>query len=167
MSSIHNLQYSEKYGWHTGKAYLNLFNSDVEIMIMKDTPLDYAEKCIDHFNNLTQEAIDYILERLVQYCKFMTSEWQEMDFYNYIVESIHQKMPDGANKQTILTHVTPNTFVIGPPEQPIPAYSIDCNCVWEPEHGVEIIMRDNDVLYVGQAILIGPWRDDREYQCVF
>jgi hypothetical protein len=167
MSNIRNLQYSEKYGWHTGKAYLNLFNSDVEIMIMENTPIDYAEKCIDHFNNLPKDTIDLILERLVKYCEFMTDEWQTMGLYEDIAADIHKKMPDGANKQTILTHVTPNVFVIEAPKEPVPAYSIDCNCVWEPEHGVEMILRDNNVLYVGQAIVIGPWRNDDAYECEF
>jgi hypothetical protein len=167
MSSIRDLHYSEKFGWHTGKAYLNLFNLDVEIMIMDNTPLDYAETCIEHFNNLPPQTIDSILERLVQYCDFMTSEWQTMDFYNYIVESIHQKMPDGANKQTILSHVKPNVFVIEPPQKQVPAYSIDCNCVWEPEHGAEIIINGDKVLYVGEFYGIGPWRDDKSYICDF
>ena len=67
----------------------------------------------------------------------------------------------------ILKHVYPLNVSIEKPEKPLIAYSIECGCEWEAEHGVEIIIKDNEILFVGEFAGLGPWADKECYETVF
>lgn len=46
-------------------------------------------------------------------------------------------------------------------------YSVSGTCPWEPEHGVDIIVKDKELLYVGPQNCLGPWANEDEYRVIF
>ena len=167
MSLIQDLTYSEKWECHVGKTHLALFDTDIEVMFDEEVPIDYVETCIEHFNSLSSKMIQDLSNRLLKYCQFMQEEWQAMSIYEELAASIQEQLPQVLNTQNILQYVSPNMLVVEKPKDNIPAYSLDCNCVWEPEHGAEIIIKDNEVLYVGPFLGIGPWENIAHYKCEY
>ena len=167
MGLIKNLKYSKQFDCQIGCAHLSFFNSDVEVLIEKDVSLEYAEKCIKHINNLNPETIVFLVDRLNKYCNFMLDAWSDFDIYDSVVENIKTKMSNMNSASDILQHVKPTMFVVTKPEGSEIAYSLEGECVWEPEHGVDIIIKGNQLLYVGPVQCLGPWCDDEEYKCLF
>ena len=167
MSLIQDLKYSEELDCQIGKVHLTLFNTDVEVMFENNVSIDYVEACVKHLNNLNPHVINVLGDRLNKYYQFMLKEWQEMGIYESLVASIKNKISEKVNNQTILQHIHPNTLAIESPKENIPAYSLDCNCDWELEHGAEIIIRNDKVLYVGSFSALGPWCNDNEYKCMY
>lgn len=165
MGLIKNLEYSKQLDCQIGFAHLSVFNSDVEVIIEEDVSLEYAEKCIKHVNSLKPETIAFLIERLNKYYNFMLDAWSEID--DSIVENIKTKMSNMNRVSDILQHVKPTTFVVTTPKGSETAYSLECECVWESEHGVDIIIKGNQLLYVGPVQCLGPWCDDKEYKCLF
>ena len=53
------------------------------------------------------------------------------------------------------------------PEADIPAFDIECGCDWEEEHGMEIIIKGDELLYIGEYAGLGPWADKECYECIF
>lgn len=76
-------------------------------------------------------------------------------------------MPEKVTGREILKYITPNAMYVEAPEKNIPAFTIECECVWEPEHGLEWIVRGDRVLYVGGSLGFGPWAGDEEYAVVY
>ena len=62
MNRIKNLK-KEKY-FNEGNIYFPLYKKDINILIDLETPEDYISKCLNHFENLSEELI----EELCKYC---------------------------------------------------------------------------------------------------
>ncbi len=46
-------------------------------------------------------------------------------------------------------------------------YCIEAECPWEPEHQCSIIIRNDEVKYVGPSEGNTPWDDEDEYYCIW
>lgn len=149
---IKKLKYDKKYDWHTGRAYFALFDTEINVYIHDGVDIEYAEACVKHVNNLNVAVKIKLIERLNQYYNFAKEEYGDVEDIPF---------------DDILKHVYPLNISIEKPEEPVIAYSIECGCDWEEEHGVEIIIKDDDVLFVGEFAGLGPWADKECYETVF
>lgn len=43
------------------------------------------------------------------------------------------------------------------------AYSVDGSCDWEVEHGLQIVVRDDEILYVGNYEGVSIWDEKDNY----
>lgn len=167
MSLIQNLQHDDSDNAYYGNVHLNLFNQDCQILIEDGASVEYAERCVDHFNHIDQSTIDKLLERLYKYYQFMLKECGQECIEDSLKEFAHCKTVPNVTQHNILQYVKMKMMVIEKPKQDIAAYSISGDCAWEPEHGVEIIINGDNVLYVGEFSGNGPWRSSKSYICVF
>lgn len=153
------------------KEYDSLFNSgilegtvfgDIEVMIENSVDMAYAEKCAEHLLSLSEDMIDRICERTSAYHRYMLEEWDE-DF----VEEINEKVPCDASGRDMLNYIQQPTLFILPPQGEGTGYTVEGQCEWEPEHGIDIIILDDDLRYVGSAEGFEPWDDDDELECEY
>lgn len=149
---IKKIKYNKEYDWKEGKAHLDLFDTDIDVLIHNDVDEQYAESCIEHINNLSPSLKNYLTERLYKYYDFIRRECDDVEDISF---------------DDILKHVYPLNISIEKPEEPLIAYSIECGCDWEEEHGAEIIIKDNEILFVGEFVGLGPWADKECYETVF
>lgn len=92
----------------------------------------------------------------------MLEEWNEE-----FVEEINEKVPSDVSGRDILNYIeNPIVHIMGPLGEGV-GYSVSGYCEWEPEHGVEFIIRDGDLLYVGEEYCLGAWASDDEYEVDF
>ena len=167
MNTIHNFHYDKSIDCFMGSFFSVLSGTEINVIVDKDVPNDYIAICIKHFNSLAKPVVDTIRHRLTKYCQFMFESWQEMGIYEKVLSNIESKMACCNTSFDIFHHIQLQTMVIETPKQSVPAYSLSGNCDWEPEHGFEIIIKDNDVLYVGQPTMIGPWGNAEDYRCIY
>ncbi len=145
--------------FNIGKLHSNLFNKTIDVYIEKEADIEYAKKCAEHFSSLNEEMTDKICERTSAFHQYMLEEWDE-DFVNMI----NSKVPPDVTGRDILNYIeTPALYVFSPKGDGI-GYIIEGLCEWEPEHGIDIIIRDDSVLYVGTPEGYTPWSDD-EFIC--
>jgi hypothetical protein len=163
---IKSLNYDRSIDCHIGKIHSELFDKDVEVIIENGASIEYAELCVSHFHNLSQDVVDQICERLYKYYQFVLEEFGKEEIDPLLSEFINCT-PVEVTPQTMLQYIGIQSIAIEEPEKDIAAYSISGCCAWEPEHGVEIIINGDKVLYVGEFSGIGPWRDNESYICVF
>ena len=146
---------------HYDAVYLNLFNSNVELAIEKNIDKKYVEKCISHLNGLSDIVIDEVCKKLVGYYVRMLEGMKES--YEALNE-IKNQMPKKLDGREILQCIKPFTLIIEQPLEDIPAYTLYCDCVWEPEHGAWLIFKGDNILYCGDICEIGPWMEEEVYQ---
>lgn len=141
---IKNLKTNE-YFEVEGEAYLELFDQNITVYIEQESDIEYAELCITYLNTLSDGLIDDICNASIRYCN---------EFLDDIGEDIIE-----FNKPTdVLPYITPNTICIPKPKNKIePVIDLELNCEWEEEHGMEWIIRNGVVMYVGPYNGINPY----------
>ena len=77
-------------GWLEGTFdSRSLFQGEMNITIFDDSDesREYAEKCIEHYNNLNtnQKVLDEIQQKLSAFMFYMYDEWKAMEIYDDIV----------------------------------------------------------------------------------
>ena len=119
---------------------------------------DYAEKCIEHFNNMSDEMIDLICSGIIK-CAELGGVNEEFE------------LPELENVRDILKYFWCTNLEIGMPESDEIAYDIsetkeiayiiDGEGEWG--EAINIVIRGNRVLYVGYDFT-SPWEDDDYYK---
>jgi len=160
---IKNIAKDNKY-FDKGTMYCPMFGKEIEVSIENETEVGfdltpYAEKCAAHLTNLSDEFIDKICERVSAYHQYMLEEWNEE-----FVKEINEKVPPTVSGRAILDYITEPRLVVECAKGDGIGYSINGYCEWEPEHGIEIIILDDKLLYVGMTDCLGAWASDDEYE---
>ena len=142
-----------------GKVYCKLWDTEIDVDVYEDVPLDYVEKCAETMNSMPEELTDAICRAAKKYCiEFMdeiSDEWRE---------EIEQKMGVTVNENTppmeMLKYFSVGTVVVDVPEDPSRVgYQLSGNCDWEEEHGMEIVILDDKLVYLGEFTGESPWTD--------
>ena len=154
---IQNIKEQDQF-FFSGTLYPPMFEKEIDVWIEKEADLEYAERCAEQFTGLNTEIVDFVCRRICDYHSYMLEEWNEE-----FVREINEKVPPDAAGREILRYIeNPTLFVIVPQGEGI-GYSVSGSCEWDPEHGIEIIIRDSRPLYVGQTDCLGAWASDDEY----
>lgn len=128
-----------------GEAFFTLFDRYVAFAVEDASDIEYVEKCVEYFNALDSGIIDKLCLASIRYCN---------DFLEMVGEDSRQFN----SPRDVLSLVSPGTLIIPNEENSgTPVAHLELNCDWEPEHGMEWIIRDRAVLYVGAFNGSDPW----------
>lgn len=175
MSIIRDILHDEGgLDWLNGKFdSASLFNGEMDITIYGDSDeyTEYAEKCIAHYNCLNEnpELMADIREKLAKFMYYMRDEWESMGIYDDIAEDTEKAVEEYESGGDILKYLTKPCLNIEMSEDysDETGYSITAECPWEPEHQCSIIIRGDQLKYVGPDDGNTPWDDDDEYYCIW
>lgn len=175
MSIIRDMRPDENgLGWLYGKFDSeSIFKGEMKMTIYSDTEesIAYAEKCIAHYNRLTENPalLDKIRENLKKFMYYMRDEWEAMGIYEEIAEDTDKAVKGCEAGEDIIKSLTNPCLSIELPEDDTDeiGYNIESDCPWEPEHQCSIIIRNDTLKYVGPCERNTPWDDDDEYYCIW
>lgn len=136
-----------------GKLYSKVFNTEMEVMIDEEVSIEYAQKCAEHFNNLSSEMIETICRGAKAYC---------LDFMEIASGDWDEELTIPVTSETppleMLKCFSPTLLIIEEPDDESKiGYQLECNCDWEIEHGMEIDILDNKVMYLSSFNAYSPW----------
>ena len=153
-----------------GLAKVDLFSKEFKVISYVHVPIHYIERCVEHLDNLSDELLDKLRGYLFKYA---------MDYQKYFDmtnESDVKKAGKiyGGGPTNILSCVKlQNVLISGGAtgvevtDATVPTFSLECRCLWDFEHGLEIVISGNEIKYVGQFDNIGLWKSDDYYKKVF
>ncbi|MGG3805456.1 DUF6985 domain-containing protein [Metabacillus fastidiosus] len=142
--AIKNLKTNE-YSELEGEAYFELFDQNIQVYIDQDADIEYAELCITYLNSLSEELINKLCKASIRYC-------------NEFLDDIGEDIIEFSKPTDVLPYITPNTISIpNPKNKSEPVIALELNCTWEEEHGMEWIIRNGKVMYVGPYHGIDPY----------
>ncbi len=140
-----------------GKAYCKLWDRNIDVDIYGDAPIEYAEKCVEAINAMSEELVDTICRAARKYC---------LDFLDAIggasLNEIELSVPVDADTppSEMLKCFEVGALVVIPPRDPARiGYQLSGNCDWEEEHGIEIVILDGRLVYLGEFTGQSPWSD--------
>lgn len=140
-----------------GKAYCRLWDTLIDVDLYGDVSIEYAEKCVKAMNSMPDELIDAICQTAKNYC---------LEFLDAIggaeENDIELTIPvdEGTPALEMLKCFDIGTLAVETPKDPSRiGYQLSGNCDWEQEHGIEIVILDGKLLYLGEFVGESPWRD--------
>ncbi|KAB8138104.1 hypothetical protein F9U64_06575 [Gracilibacillus oryzae] len=141
---IKNLKTNESHELE-GVAYLELFDQNIKVYIDQESDIEYAELCITYLNTMHAGLIDEICKASIRYC-------------NEFLDDIGEDVIKFSKPTDVLACITPNTICIPNPEDKTqPVIDLELLCTWEEEHGMEWVIRNGKVMYVGPYNGINPY----------
>ncbi|MCR5738164.1 MAG: hypothetical protein K6G64_11025 [Eubacterium sp.] len=150
----------------------SLFQGEMEvnIFVSDGATENDAEKCIAHYNSLVdkKEICDAIDKGLEKFFLYMFEEWECMeDIYSDIAKSLIPIMDGYKAGKKLLSYLYNPSLVVYAQQNEELGYSIESECPWEPEHMCLILIRNDDVVYVGPSGGQEPWDDEDELYCIW
>jgi hypothetical protein len=119
-----------------GEVFFGLFDKYISLMV-EDDDLIYAQKCAAYLNELPNSVVKELCEASIRYC-------------NGFLEAIGEPKKIFKKAEDVLKHIYPSVLMVPFPDGITnPVIHMELNCSWEEEHGMEWVIRDNKVLYVG------------------
>ena len=117
--------------------------------------IPYAEKCLEYLDSLPADLEKRLAKYLVRYYKDMQSCCSE--------EELEEMGP--IDESNVLDHIHIGSVIVGNEcRTDRIEFHVEGECGWEPEHGLEITISDNKILYVGPFEDNGPNTDRLQYQ---
>ncbi|MDJ0940564.1 MAG: hypothetical protein QNJ00_12465 [Woeseiaceae bacterium] len=135
------------YGSGTeGECYFGLFDRYIKL-IDDESNLEYASQCVMLLNSLEDSVIDALCEASIRYC-------------NGFLEDIGEPTRRFDTPRAVLDLINPVLLLVPYlTDSRVPVVHLELNCDWEVEHGMEWIVREDRVQYVGAFHGEDPWRD--------
>ena len=164
---------TDENGWFTtgrfeSKAFLA---GDWDVMIFTDdgASVEDAEKCIAHFNAIggRAHALEAIEKGLEGFFLYMYDEWDAMGIFDRIVQALKPVMEEYRKGTALSSFLSSPTLLVYPQQNGDTGYGIECECPWEPEHQCLILIKNDDVVYVGSSEMLDPWTDEQYLHCVW
>ena len=130
-----------------GEVYCRLFHQYIKRYSWEGAGMGYIEKCAAYLNSLSDEVIDRLCEASIRYC-------------NDFCDMVGGEPKKFENIRDVLKLIQPNGLSIPKPkDENTPVIDLELNCDWEEEHGMQWIIRNDRVLYVGAYNGENPWGD--------
>ncbi|WP_052723603.1 DUF6985 domain-containing protein [Paenibacillus wulumuqiensis] len=149
-----DVQHHEDY--REAQFFSPLFQRNVSVHLMDtETPLEYAAVCAAAFNALNSAQLRQLYRYSRDYC---------LDFCEYVGET----PPEINQPEDILPLIQPLALSIPSISaeeavQTAPVIHLELDCDWEPEHGLEWLIRDGQILYVGSCEMLQEWQPESYY----
>lgn len=119
-----------------GRVFCRPFGRYIAFAVEDAASLDYVRRCAAHLDTLPEPVLDALCAASIRYC----------NEYRLLLGEAPLAF---ASPREVLALVDPNTLLIPNEERPEPVVHLELNCDWDLEHGLEWIVRDGQVLYVG------------------
>lgn len=120
-------------GSFKSKIFKNENNDELSVCLRNLSLADYAEKCIEHFNSMTDDMIDEICHGLIESCHL--SDYEEFE------------LPELKNVRDILEYCWFTSMAVDVPKDDKISYVIEGEGDWGEVVG--FVIKDGNLAYVG------------------
>lgn len=135
MNLIKNLAKTE-FGIE-GEVFFRLYGTFIGLTIDEESNVEFAQKCAALLNNLSRSVVDHLCRASERYC-------------NDFLYEVGEPLIEFKTNRAVLDRIEPGALIVPKPNEiATPVVHMELDCDWEEEHGMEWLIRDNTVLYVG------------------
>jgi hypothetical protein len=140
-----------------GKVFCKPWDTEIDVDMYGDVEIEYAQKCAEAMNSMPDELMNAICRAAKKYCiEFLD------DIGGAELNEIEMTIPvdEDTPPREMLKCFEVGTLAVETPEDPSRiGYQLSGNCDWEEEHGIEIDILDDKLVYLGEYTGESPWTD--------
>ena len=143
--------------YREGKVYCKLWDTEIDVALYdEEVTIEYAEKCAEAMNSMSDELVDAICRAAKQYCLGFLDE-----IGGASLNDIDLTVPVDENTPPLdMLKCFYCALIVDAPEDPSRiGYQLSGNCDWEEEHGIEIDILDGRLVYLSEYSGQSPWDD--------
>lgn len=119
-------------GTFTSEIFPNDETQEMIVYLRNKSLMDYAEKCINHFNSMPDDMVDEICRKIIENLKFTGADFELSEFENV---------------RDILNYCWFTAMVADTPKNDSISYIIEGEGEWG--EAVEFVIKDGSLVYVG------------------
>ncbi len=140
--------------------YSEAFRSEIRFNVEDETVSpEFVKRCEEHLKNMPERMAGVIMEGAKKYCLFFMELCKEAAGNQYDPNEFPPVTPETPAAEFAKYFGVTSMQIEAPENARIPAYRLSGHADWEPEHGLEIIIRGDRVLYLGSFDCNSPWSD--------
>lgn len=126
----------EEHG-RSGTIRSKLAGKNLEVWIEEYVSIEYVNLCAKSLNSIDDSLIEDICKAAISYSEGFC-------------EMVGQEPPKIEKMRDILQYIEFGSMLVDEPEDNlIPVVHLTGGCEWEPEHGIEVIIRNGELIYLG------------------
>lgn len=145
--------------WSEGKFVCSPFRRDMKVLIYSSADKDYAELCVRDFNNISGELLGRLCRAAVLYCFASLNSWAEIDKRDEIEAKLSVPLTPDMPPEKILNCLRPVILSVRESQDGQIGYSVEFDCDFEPEHGMEAVFLGGELIYAGPFADYSAWDD--------
>ena len=140
--------------------YSEAFRSEIRFNVEDETVSpEFVKRCEEHLKNMPERMIEVIMEGAKKYCLFFMELCKESAGDKYDPSEFPPVTPETPAMEMEPYFGIHEAIIEIPEDESAVAYRLSGSVDWEPEHGLEICIRDDRVLYLGGFDGNSPWSD--------
>ncbi len=140
--------------------YSEAFRSEIRFNVKNESVSpEFVKRCEAHLKQMPDSMVQVIMEAAKKYCLFFMDLCKESAGDQYDPSEFPPVTPDTPAMEMEPYFGIHEAIIETPEDESVTAYRLTGGVDWEPEHGLEICIRDNKVLYLGGFDGNSPWRD--------
>ncbi len=143
--------------WKEGKFISTLFRRDMKVLIYNGADVEYAELCVNDFNDLSDRLVEKMCRAAVLYCFTSLNSWAEIDKRDEIEAKLNVPLSPDMPPENILKCLRPVILSVREAQDGQIGYSVEFDCDFEPEHGMEAVILDGKLIYTGPFADHSAW----------
>lgn len=148
----------------SGLVHWPLFDCQVPIIIGQDeaVSLEYAEQCVSQLLSLVEEEVQKLLRASIS--NFLDVERCHGAPIEMLFEFEGMPYPEGLDlPERILPYIKPVKMYVDREVPGCDSISVFSECAWEPELGLQWVVRNGKALFVGAFQGLGSHNEERLY----
>ncbi len=164
-SLISDVVTADRGPWLTGQVDWPLFNCKVAVTFGRNgtVSLQYAERCILQLLHLKEAEVDSLLRASIAF--FRDEEYCHGEPVEMMLEFEGMPYPERLEQpERILPYIKPVEISIDREVPGVESVSVFSECAWEPEHGLQWVVRNGKALFVGAFSGVESHGEDQLYQ---
>ena len=142
--------------------YWPLFQCSIKISVGKGDSSGYAQECTSQLLNLEPQVLDQLLRASICFFHDVESCQGEPIAMEYEFEGLEYPTNLDVPKH-ILPYIKPVEAYVDEEAMEFHSVSLFAECAWEPNHGLQWVVRDGKALYVGGFDGLGSHCDKEVY----
>lgn len=131
----------------TNKTTSKKWGDNFLLICKSEDQIPYARRCLEYLDNMPVDVQDRLCRYLVRYYK---------DFEEFLFEDQKAELGD-VDESTVLNFIRIRSVIVDDNcRQDRIEFHTEGSCKWEIEHGLEVTISDDKILYVGGYEEYGP-----------
>ena len=155
MEYIKNLKENE-FNEMVGEVYCSILGKYIKIEIEEDVPQKYIEQQVQYLNSIDEKILMEICIYSTKFCKTEMKEYPEKEYVRGLYDTVSAK--------DIMNYMDIRKLRIDMYEdeddKEIRALNLSGSCEWDKENGIQWLIKDDEITYVGRWDDLNIWYSD-------